>query len=109
MTNARQGTFIFAAITPKLKYYDQAKAALESIVPLTLAEPGCQFFAVFENCDSPGTLNLFERFTNEDAVREHYSREYTKHVFSAYEEWLERPVVVQRLFAASRRSEEQFV
>lgn len=99
---------IFATITPKAEFFNDAKKALEELVPPTLEETGCHLFTVFLNRDNPGVLHLFEIFENEEAVQLHYEKDYTKEVFAKYENWLQAPVEIQHLSATSLISAKQF-
>ena len=100
---------IFATIKPKPEFFDRAKAALEELVPPTLAEPGCHLFTVLENRDEPGILHLFEIFDDDAAVQAHYEKDYTKDVFAKYQDWLAAPVEIHHLSVTSPLSSEQFV
>tara|TARA_R110002072_G_scaffold222478_2_gene379413 strand:- start:217 stop:1404 length:1188 start_codon:yes stop_codon:yes gene_type:complete len=100
--------FVSARITLKPEYYAEGLAALESIIPQTLNEPGCHVFSLMKNKDSNGTLHLFECFEDEQALQIHYEQDYTKAVFAQYEEWLEKPVEVTKMFASSSVTSAQF-
>lgn len=100
---------IFATIKPKPEHFNDAKTALEELVPPTLAEPGCHLFTVLENRDEPGILHLFEIFDDEAAVQAHYEKGYTKDVFAKYQNWLQSPVDIQHLSVTSPLSSEQFI
>lgn len=100
--------FIFATIKPKPEHYATARAALETLVAHTLKEPGCNLFAVFTANDDPGLLHLFESFKDSQALDHHYEQPYTQRVFEQYQDWLEEPVVVQKLSANDDISRQQF-
>ena len=100
--------FVSATIELKPEYFAQGKASIDSIIPATLAEPGCQLFSLMENRDSPNTLHLFEIFSSEDALNFHYQQDYTKSVFKKYETWLARPVDITKMRAGSVNTTAQF-
>lgn len=100
--------YIFATIKPKPEFFDQAKAALEELVPLTLAEPGCHLFTVLENRDEPGSLHLFEIFSDKAAMQAHHAKKYTKDVFAKYQKWLAAEIDIQYLSVTSALSSGQF-
>lgn len=100
--------FLFAVIQIKPEYFDAAKAALDTIIPPTLKEPGCHVFAAFVSQDRSNTLHLFECFEDEAALNAHYAQDYTTRVFKKYETWLSAPVEVTKMSASSRVSWEQF-
>jgi quinol monooxygenase YgiN len=101
--------YLFATIKPKPEHFNDAKAALEELIPPTLGEPGCHLFTVLETRDELGVLHLFEIFDDEAAVQAHYEKEYTKSVFAKYQSWLSSPVTIQHLSMTSPSSLEQFV
>lgn len=101
--------FVFATIKPKPEHFDQARKALEQLVGPTLGEEGCYRFGVFMSLEERGVLHLFECFADADALARHYEMPYTKTIFQQYEDWLETPVVVQKLSASATHSVEQFL
>ncbi len=54
----RGGLFLFATIRPKPEHLDKARAAIDDLIPKTLAEPGCHLFAAFESGSEDGVLHL---------------------------------------------------
>ncbi|WP_299686536.1 putative quinol monooxygenase [uncultured Tateyamaria sp.] len=101
--------FLFATIRPKPAHFDDARAALDSLVPLTLAEPGCRVFAAFQSGDAGHrVLHLFERFRDQAALDLHYAQPYTRAVFAKYEMWLSAPVDIVRLNPISLQASAQF-
>lgn len=108
MTGAQPKLFLFAVIQIKPEHFQEAKAALDEIIPPTLKEPGCQVFAAFVSKDRSNTLHLFECFDDEDALNFHYAQDYTASVFKKYETWLSAPVEVTKMLADSRVNWEQF-
>ncbi len=87
---------LFVQITPKQEYYDQAKAALLSIIDQTRNEKGCYQFELTQG-ESDGSLFLYEEWANQQALDEHYAQPYIVHVFQKYEQWLSCPVEITRL------------
>ena len=103
------GLFLFATIRPKPVHFDDARAALDGLIPLTLAEPGCHVFAAFEGEDAgQRVLHLFEHFADQAALDAHYAKDYTKEVFASYETWLGAPVEIVHLSPLSAHTLAQF-
>ncbi len=88
---------VFAKISPKREHYEEAKQAIMNILQPTQAEPGCRQFELYEN-SSEGHLYLFEEWESEQALEAHYQQPYTLEVFESYEEWLARPVEVEKMW-----------
>ncbi|MFZ5895442.1 MAG: putative quinol monooxygenase [Myxococcota bacterium] len=72
-----------AFITPKPGKADQLRARLREVVDLTVKEPGCIEFQVFEELENPGHFILWEIFESQDALREHINMEYTRAYFAS--------------------------
>lgn len=87
---------IFATITPKPKYFESAEKAILGILESTRKEEGCFQFDVHTN-QSRTELFLYEQWHDESALALHHQQHYTKEVFSAYEEWLAKPVDITAL------------
>jgi len=102
------GLFLFATIHPKSEHFEDARAALDALIPETLAEPGCHMFAAFESASEKGVLHLFEHFEDQAALDAHYAQPYTRDVFARYEAWLSKPVEITRLSAVSALTKAQF-
>ncbi len=88
--------FVFAKITPKSEYFDNAKQAIIDILKPTRSEPGCHQFELHENI-LEGHLFLYEEWEDAEALDEHYQKPYTSAVFENYEEWLASPVEVSKM------------
>jgi len=101
--------YLFAIITPKKEYYEKARKSLQSIIIPTLEEKGCQVFSQFDSKDNNGCLYLFERFSSEEDLQEHYEKDYAKRILDLYSDWLEKPVEVIKMFSGSEESEKQFI
>ena len=86
---------VFATIHPKPRYLDAARTAIEGILEVTRSEPGCLVFTLHEGGE--GTLHLFEVWADESALTAHYEQPYTREIFTAYEDWLSKPVHVVRM------------
>ena len=85
---------IFATITPKKEYFEDAKAAILSILEATRNESGCFQFDIHANQES-SVLYLYEQWADKAALDNHYKQSYTKRVFESYEQWLSTPVDVK--------------
>lgn len=109
MTGERSKLFLFAVIHIKPEHFEEAKAALDQLIPRTLEEGGCHMFAAFSSKDRNNTLHLFECFDDEDALNFHYAQDYTASVFKKYETWLSAPVEITRMSATSPASWTQFL
>lgn len=83
--------FGFAKITPKSEHYDDAKNAILDIVAETRAESGCIEFTLLSDSDQ-GHIFLFEEWQNEEALKEHHGKPYTKAVMDNYDNWLSEPL-----------------
>lgn len=88
MTNTLFG---FAKITPKPEYYDDVQNAIMAIIEATRAEPGCIEFTVLADADQCHFF-LFEEWQNEDALKEHHGKPYTKAAMDNYDQWLAEPL-----------------
>ncbi|PWW39468.1 quinol monooxygenase YgiN [Idiomarina loihiensis] len=88
---------IVAKISPKTDQFDNCLERIQAIVPDTREEPGCLRFEVYCDKDSQNIF-LIERFTNTAALDSHYAKDYTKDVFSFYEEALASPVRVDKMY-----------
>ena len=100
--------FLFATIIPKPEFYIVAREAVQSIIVPTLRESGCHVFAQFDCTDGSEKMYLFEIFESSDALDVHYEQNYTKTIFSNYQEWLVKPVEVIKLTPGSSVTSEQF-
>ncbi|MDO6692402.1 putative quinol monooxygenase [Aliiglaciecola sp. 3_MG-2023] len=87
---------IFASITPKPEYFTSAEKAILDIVESTRKEEGCVRFDVHTN-QGLTQLFLYEQWLDEAALEQHYQQDYTKKVFSAYQEWLAEPVDIKAM------------
>lgn len=81
---------IIATITPYPEHLSAAREAISGIVKHTCAEVGCRTFRLLEGGD--GRLRLYEEWEDEAALQAHYQKDYTRAVFTAYEDWLAEPV-----------------
>lgn len=88
---------IVAKISPKTDQFDNCLEKIRAIVPVTLEEPGCLRFEVYCDKDS---MNIFliERFADTAALDSHYAKDYTKAVFSFYEDALASPARVDKMY-----------
>ena len=86
----------FATITLKPQHFMVARAAVEGIVTNTRAEPGCCRFELFSD-SAQSKLFILEQWDNQAAFDFHHAQAYTKEVFAAYEQWLEKAPVLQPL------------
>lgn len=92
--------FVFACITPKPEYFEEALAAVESIVEQTRAEAGCKQFLLYQALDR-SCFYLFEEWVAQTDLDSHYDRPYTKAVFEQYKTWLARPPEIAKMTAIS--------
>jgi len=100
--------YITADICLKPEYFAQGKAALESILNPALNESGCHVFSLMESQTDANKLHLFEIFESEQALEQHYQKDYTKAVFANYDKWLAEPIEVRKMKSASMTTSEQF-
>ena len=58
------------------------KSAIIELVEQTLKEPGCEIFKVFQCDEDPEQFILWEVFSDELALQDHLSKDYTKKYFA---------------------------
>lgn len=88
---------IFATIRPKPQHRTEALTAIQGILDMTRAEPGCHRFELNVDADGDDALYLVEHWKDDAALEAHYAQDYVKQVFAAYENWLAAPVEVVRM------------
>lgn len=88
---------IFARITPKPEYLDDARSAVLGIVQATRAEPGCRAFQLHDDWNGKGRLHIYEVWDDEAGLIAHHNQPYTQAVFDSYREWLSEPVEINTL------------
>lgn len=77
----------FATVPIKPQHFADAVKAVTAIVPQTRAEAGCQRFDLY--CDEDKSLlYIMESWSDQAAFDFHHAQDYTRDVFTAYEEWL---------------------
>ena len=72
-----------AQITAKPGAEAQLKARLRNVVALTVLEPGCLEFRVFEDLENPARFVLWEVFESAAALQLHASMDYTREYFAS--------------------------
>ncbi len=93
---SQKNLFIFAKISPKSEFFENAKCAILDIVEQTRLETGCLQFELHEDHDEK-CLFLYEEWESEAALEQHYQQPYTATVFESYKEWLASPVEVVKM------------
>lgn len=90
---------IFAKITPKSEFFEEAKQAILDIIPQTLQEPGGKIFNLHTliHADETKSLCLYEIFETQSDYDYHHAQNYTKKIFEAYKQWLAVPVEISKL------------
>lgn len=88
---------IQASIKPKLEHYEECKKALLELQKSTTREDGCLQFDILESEEGDGKIYFYERFKDQACFELHFTYQYTKDVFTAYENWLEEDVNITRL------------
>lgn len=86
----------FAEIAPKQEHFSSALEAVDGILEMTRAEPGCLRFDLFTNPDRTH-LYLYEEWRDDTAFNHHHAQDYTRAVYKAYEGWLEKLPELKRL------------
>jgi quinol monooxygenase YgiN len=86
-----------ATIPVKPEHMEEACAAVSAIVQATQAEAGCVAFEPRRAADGSSTIMIFEEWADRAAFDHHHSQEYTKDVFTKYENWLENEPVLAEL------------
>ena len=79
---------VFATISVKPEHMEAAASAVAAIVAATRDEDGCIAFEPRRAADGSSTIMIFEEWADRDAFDFHHAQEYTKDVFTKYEEWL---------------------
>ena len=88
--------FVFAKVSPKHEYFEQARQAIVNILHKTREEPGCRQFELYDSCDEK-RLFLYEEWESESALQAHYQKPYTLEVFANYQKWLAYPVEIEKM------------
>lgn len=88
---------LFARIVPKPEHFEDARQAIQEIVPATRREAGCREFVLHEARDGAGQLFIYETWDDDAALEDHYAQPYTRAVFRRYEDWLATPVEITKL------------
>jgi quinol monooxygenase YgiN len=87
---------VFATIPVRPEHLDDARAAVEAIVPQTRAETGCEAFEPYRAADGSPNIFIFERWADRAAFDFHHAQSYTQDVFARYENWLrDEPSLVE--------------
>jgi len=93
--------FVFAKISPKAEFFDDAKNAILNIVLQTREESGCIQFEVHEN-EEKDELYLYEEWKSAKDLQSHHEKSYTLDIFKSYENWLARPVVITKMIECEK-------
>jgi quinol monooxygenase YgiN len=56
------------------------RAAIDEVIPPSLAEAGVELFRLHEDTEKPGHFVLYERFANQAAFDSHFSSSHLKKV-----------------------------
>jgi quinol monooxygenase YgiN len=59
------------------------KAAIDAVIPPSLAEPGISIFRLHENLEKSGHYVLYERFADQAALDSHFASSHFKKVVDA--------------------------
>ena len=57
---------------------EAVRRIIETVVPLSRAEPGCRAFIAHRSVDDPRTFFLYEQYDDEAAVKAHTETEHFK-------------------------------
>lgn len=87
---------VFAKISPKPEYFDDARNAVLGAISETLSEDGCLQFVLHEGLKDK-CLYLYEEWKSEEALALHYEMPFIKKIFEQYEAWLSEPVEVTKM------------
>jgi len=88
---------LFARITPKPDYYDDALKALRQVIRPTNEETGCRRFELNVGDGDDPSLYLVEHWASDAALELHYEQPYSKEIFALYENWLAEPPMVIKM------------
>lgn len=98
--NMTEEIIIWATVSPKPEHYAACKDALLDLQTLTLQEPGCLQFDILEPVQADGQIYFYERFKDQASFDLHFTYDYTRNVFAAYEAWLSGEVSILRMARA---------
>ncbi|ADZ93276.1 putative quinol monooxygenase [Marinomonas mediterranea] len=60
----------------------ELKQAIIELIKVTVEEPGCEVFKIFQCADDPERFVLWEVFSDAEAMKWHMEQEYTKEYFN---------------------------
>jgi quinol monooxygenase YgiN len=87
---------VIATMTAKYGSEGKLHGALAELVELTLAEPGCLAYRFYIAADRPASVAIIEEWTDEAALREHYTTAHFQAVATQLGELLGEPLVVKQ-------------
>jgi quinol monooxygenase YgiN len=85
---------VFASFRPREGRAPDLRSLLRWMVERTRAEPGCERYDLYEQTDAGGTLHLFERYRNQQALEAHRATDHYVEYRRQVEDLLEEPIRV---------------
>ena len=100
--------YLFTEINPKPEHFEDCRAAIEKIKPITLSKDGCQLFSLMVGLEPEKRLFLFTIWSDENALTDHHNQPYTQEIFELYQSWLAEPVKNTKMRSGSALTKDQF-
>lgn len=88
---------LFVRFRPKLANREAAREALQAVVPLSRAEPGCREFVLHIDRDVEGDICLYEVWDDDAALKSHFAQPYTSALSQQLASWLAEPPTATKL------------
>jgi quinol monooxygenase YgiN len=87
-----QPVAVIARIRAKRDQINPTRAALETLIGPTRAEPGCVEYTLHESADEPGLFAFFERLKSKQALDEHLQTPHVARLRARADELFAEPV-----------------
>ena len=91
------GIDLVAVLVAKPGHEDALEAAIQACVPLSAAEPGCQFYRLNRDRVQPNRFVVLERWADEAAIAAHNASGHLQTLAAALPAHLESPPLVMTL------------
>ena len=88
--------YIFARFEPKPGKLDELRAVIETVIPLTRAEPGCVRINFFESIREPFCFVIHSMWQDEAAFEFHATLSHTERFVTAASELISHPFQATR-------------
>jgi quinol monooxygenase YgiN len=88
---------VIAKVVLKDKFRPKFEQKLAELLPLTLAEEGCERFEAYRDVDNSHAFWLVETWRSQGALDHHYAQPYVRALIDNYDTWLAEPLTVVKL------------